>query len=131
MSADRVRVLSPAYPTKTVAAATLATSPPAEANMVALDKFPGGGPAYLRGLLRGNAVTERLLSGARWWGRRGTVTYDLGPVNNGVEATVSTTRGVSDELRLVAGPFDFVGVSGALAGDSLEIEILPLGLATE
>jgi hypothetical protein len=130
VSDDRVHELTPAYSTKTVLAAAL-TSPPAEGDMVALAKFPGGGPLYLRVLLRGSTASDRLLSGARYWGRRGTVAYDLGPVNNGVDATVSNVRGVSDDLGLVAGPFDFLGVSGTLAGDSLVIEVLPLGLAGE
>ncbi len=128
---DRVRVLSPAYTNKTVAAADVATKPPAEANMVVLAKFPGGGPAYVRVLLRGSTSTERALTGALYWGRLGTVTYELGPVNGGVDTVVSTTRGVSEELRLVAGAFDSIGVSGTLAGDSLVIEVLPLGLQAE
>ena len=128
---DRTAPLLPAYTNKTVAFATVATAPPAEANMVSLDKFPGGGPVYVRVLLRGSTSTERVLTGATYWGRRGTVTYELGPVNNGVDTVVSTTRGVSDELVLVGGAFEFLGVSGTLAGDSLVIEVLPMGIATE
>ena len=44
------------------------------------------------------------------------MTYELGPVNGGVDTVVSTTRGVSEELRLVAGAFDSIGVSGTLLG---------------
>ena len=129
MSNDRAKELTPAYTVRTVAAAGL-TSTPAEGDMVPLTKFPGGGPVFLRVLLRGNAG-DRNLSGARYVAKRGTVYYDLGPVNNGVDVNVSTTRGASDELRLVAGPFDFLGVSGTLAGDSLVIEVLPMGLGSE
>ncbi len=129
MSNDRAKELTPAYTTKTVAAASL-TAPPSSSDMVTLTRFPGGGAVFARVLLRGSTGTDRALTGARYWGKRGTVYYDLGPVNNGVDVTVSNVRGVSDELRLV-GVFDNLGVSGTLAGDSLVIEVLPIGLESE
>lgn len=107
--------------TGTLAAATVATKPPDPANMLDLASFATKGPPFLHVEVVGSTATERLLSGAEWWGvsRITNLPTRIGPAFEGVDVTISNARSASELLEGVANLYSKIGITGTLAGDGL------------
>jgi hypothetical protein len=121
--AHQLALLKALDPTGTIAAATVATTPPSTANMIDLGAYAEKAPPYLHVEVYGSAATERLLSGAVWWGvsRTTGLVCRIGPAFDGVDVTISNARSAGELLEGVAGRYSKIGITGTLAGDGLVI----------
>lgn len=109
----------------TVAAATLATEPPAAGNMLNLSERSGRASVW-RCLLQLRGAGAATLSNGKVWGRDldGRMKH-IGWVRDGVAIAVDTTLGTDQVVENIAA-YDRLGVTGTLTASSLVMGLLEL-----
>lgn len=110
--------------------ANVASDPPAQALMLALTGYgKPGGPLYLDAKIVGEQAGLQTLAGAHWFGWHIdlNMAVDLGPIDNGYDFTVSTTKAKREVLAFVAGVFSHVGIGMCtLSASTVALHVAPL-----
>jgi hypothetical protein len=114
-------------PVTGLAAGVVNDDPPLQANMVDIAYFAKvQAPVAIEVVIMGEDTTPRALTGAHWFGRHAKLEemVDLGPVNDGYDVTVSTTRFHREVLPFVAGLYTHLGIGlGTLAASTIALQV--------
>lgn len=117
--------------TAALAAATVATAPPAKANMVdvtTMRQGNGAAPRLARLVLKGGqAGAQDLSAGLIWgWDKDTDLPVQIGQLNDGATVTITNARFFGQLLADVLGCYTHIGVTGTLTASTLIIEVAPV-----
>lgn len=131
METTSVLISAKAQTATAVSVATLAVAPPVKASMLDLATwqdtwFPRDAKLAIKGSTT-EPATQILSGGFVWgWDRDLDCAVVIAPLNEGLDVTLSATRGFAEPLRDIAACFSHIGITGTLTTGTVTYVVTPL-----